>query len=224
MTELSKSEEDYIKAIFRLYEKSGTMVNTNSIAASVNTSAASVTDMIQRLHDKGLLNYEKYKGVSLNSKGNLEATRLIRRNRLWKVFMVEKLNFKWDEIQEVADLMEHIHSDKLISELEKYLDYPKQDPHGDPIPDSNGKYVLRTRFPMSDVQFNKPVTVIGLSNTSAGFLQYLDSQHIHLGSQLIVKQKFDFDHSFLIQLNKTEKNISTEIAKNILVKYAHKLE
>ena len=224
MTVLSKSEEDYIKAIFRLYEKTGSTVSTNAIAEYVKTTPASVTDMIRRLHEKGLINYEKYKGVSLNSKGNTEATRLVRRNRLWKVFMVEKLNFKWDEIQEVADLMEHIHSDKLISELEKYLEYPKYDPHGDPIPDQNGKYVLRTRFPMTDIQLNKPVTVIGIQNTGAGFLQYLDSHHIGIGAQIIVKQKFEFDRSMLIIINRNEINISAEVAKNILVKYAHKLE
>jgi len=224
MSGLSQSEDDYIKAIFRIYEKTGTTVSTNSIANHVRTTAASVTDMIKRLAEKGLINYEKYKGVSLNSKGNIIATQLVRRNRLWKVFMVEKLNFKWDEIQEAADALEHIYSEKLINEMDQFLDFPKYDPHGDPIPDRNGKYILRSRFPLSDVQLNKPVSVIGILNNSPSFLQYLDSQNIAIGTQVILKQKFEFDKSFLLTINRSEKNISYEVAKNILVKYAHRLE
>ncbi len=221
MNQLSQSEEDYIKAIYRIFEKTGNAVNTNAIAKQMNTSPASVTDMIQRLHEKGIIHYEKYKGVSLKQHGNAIATQLIRKNRLWKVFLVEKLNFSWDEIYETSDALEHINSNKLIDELENYLGFPKYDPHGDPIPDHNGKFVLRSRFPLTDVSINTIVIVVSVLNQTASFLKFLDSQEITLGSEIKIIERFEFDNSNRIVINQSsETNISKDIARNILVKYS----
>jgi DtxR family transcriptional regulator, Mn-dependent transcriptional regulator len=221
--QLTSSEEDYIMAIYRIFERTGQAVNTNAISAMMKTTPASVTDMIRRLSEKGIINYEKYKGVTLKQKGNSLATQLIRRNRLWKVFLSQKLNFSWDEIQEASDILEHVNSVKMIDELDKFLSYPKYDPHGDPIPDKNGKFVLRSRFPLSEVSANISTVVVGLLNQSPSFLTYLDGQKISLGSKIKILERFEFDRSFSIILDeKTKSNISIEIAKNILVRYYNK--
>lgn len=217
---LTQSEEDYIKAIYRIFERTGTLVSTNSISDQMKTTPASVTDMIQRLHEKGIVHYEKYKGVSLKQNGNSIATQLIRRNRLWKVFLVEKLNFTWDELQETSDILEHVQSEKMIDELEKYLSFPKYDPLGDPIPDKSGKFVLRSRFPLSEVNMNTKVNVVGLLNQSPPFLKYLDSQKIGLGTKITILERFEFDKSLKILSNESvESNISLDIARNILVRF-----
>src|SRR5688572_3663166 len=136
----SHTEENYLKAIFKLLEKEKGEVSTNAIAEKVNTKAASVTDMLKKLADKKLINYKKYQGVTLTAKGEKIAINIIRKHRLWEVFLVEKLKYKWDEIHDIAEQLEHIQSDSLIDRIDSFLNYPKFDPHGDPIPDLNGNF------------------------------------------------------------------------------------
>src|SRR3984885_5178673 len=147
------TEENYLKAIYHLSHESGS-VSTNQIAAALNTKAASVTDMLKKLADKALINYEKYQGVTLTSAGQKIALHIIRKHRLWEYFLVEKLNFKWDEVHEMAEEMEHISSVELIDRLDKFMDYPKHDPHGDPIPDSDGKFKVHDLKPVSAIEVN----------------------------------------------------------------------
>ena len=130
----SFTEENYLKIIYHLSNQSNP-VETNAIAEKIQTKAASVTDMLKKLADKGLLNYVKYQGVTLTAIGNLTAINIVRKHRLWEVFLVNKLNFKWDEVHEVAEELEHIKSKLLVERLDKFLGHPKVDPHGDPIPD-----------------------------------------------------------------------------------------
>src|SRR3954464_4250115 len=133
------AEENYLKSIYHL-SLNADNVSTNQIAASLNTRAASVSDMLKKLADKKLINYAKYQGVNLTAAGEKIAVNIIRKHRLWEYFLVEKLNFKWDEVHDMAEEMEHISSTELIDRLDKFMDYPKRDPHGDPIPDSNGNF------------------------------------------------------------------------------------
>ncbi len=214
----SFTEENYIKAIYKLNEKYGNNVTTNAIAEKTNTKAASVTDMLKRLSSKELINYKKYKGVTLTAKGEKLALNIIRKHRLWEMFLVEKLEFKWDEVHEIAEELEHINSEKLIEQLDKFLDYPKVDPHGDPIPDSKGKVNITKSLLLSKSSKNETYTMTGVVDHSPAFLKYLEQSGISLGCIIKVKDIIEFDNSLNITINKNKHVfISNEVAKNILV-------
>lgn len=214
----SFTEENYLKAIYKLLEKEGESVTTNAIAEKMNTKAASVTDMLKKLSDKKLIHYQKYQGVTLSPKGEKVALTIIRKHRLWEMFLVQSFNFKWDEVHDVAEQLEHIQSDKLIAELDKFLNYPKADPHGDPIPDVNGKLQQTKSKPLSNYSKNDTCIMTGVVDHSPAFLQYLEKTGLVLGNELKIKEVVDFDKSLQIVLGKKQSLfISAEVAKNILV-------
>ena len=213
----SFTEENYLKAIFKLIEQDGDIVTTNAIAEKVKTKAASVTDMLKKLSDKKLINYQKYQGVSLTSKGEKVALNIIRKHRLWEMFLVEKLDFKWDEVHDLAEELEHINSEKLISQIDKFLNYPKVDPHGDPIPDANGKLQIRKSKSLPNFKKNDILIMTGVVDHSTAFLQYLDKTGIALGYEIKIRNIIDFDKSLHITINKKNSSfISNDAAKNIL--------
>lgn len=212
------SEENYLKAIYHLAKDCEKGVSTNAIAHMMQTKASSVTDMLKRLSEKKLVNYKRYQGVSLTKDGEKKAIHLIRRHRLWEVFLVEKLNFTWDEVHEVAEELEHIKSEKLIDELDRLLDYPKNDPHGDPIPDKNGNITKDVKVLLASLNKNERGICVGVNDTSTDFLQYLDKQQIAIGKEIIILDKVAFDGSVLIKIGSKEFNISNQIAKNLFVK------
>ena len=214
----SFTEENYLKAIYKLVEKNRGTVTTNAIAKQINTKAASVTDMLKKLSDKKLIHYRKYQGVTLSEKGEKIALSIIRKHRLWEMFLVEKLNFKWDEVHEVAEQLEHVNSDKLIEQLDKFLNFPKTDPHGDPIPDANGKLKSHRSTPLSKLGKNDHCFITGVGDHSSEFLRFLDSQGISLGDEIKIKEVIAFDLSLQIMLNKQQPVfISKQIAENMLV-------
>ncbi|MFZ4542949.1 MAG: metal-dependent transcriptional regulator [Saprospiraceae bacterium] len=216
---LSHTEENYLKTIYKLAEANLKTVNTNGIAALMNTAAASVTDMIKRLAEKGMINYEKYKGVTLTIEGNQRARALLRKHRLWEVFLVEWLHFSWDEVHELAEQLEHIHSDELIQRLDIFLNHPKFDPHGDPIPDQDGNIIERKQVLLSDVETGNGGVTVGVNEHSSNFLQYLDRLGINIGTRIDVKEVFDFDGSRKVILNnEVEMMLSGKICENIFIK------
>jgi DtxR family Mn-dependent transcriptional regulator len=214
----SYTEENYLKAIYKLIELENGSVSTNAIAEKVSTKAATVTDMLKKLAEKKLINYQKYQGVTLTNKGEKVALNIIRKHRLWEMFLVEKLNFKWDEVHDVAEQLEHINSEKLIEQIDKFLDYPKTDPHGDPIPDANGKLQIQKSKPLSAYTINDTCIMTGVVDHSASFLQYLDKMNLSLGFEIKIKDITSFDKSLQITVNKRNTFfISHDVAKNILV-------
>lgn len=213
----SVSEENYIKAIFHLQDGK-MLVSTNEIAGRMNTKASSVTDMLKKLSDKKLAEYIPYKGARLTENGVRCANQIIRKHRLWEVFLVEKLDFSWDEVHEVAEQLEHIQSQKLIDQLDKHLDYPKKDPHGDPIPDSNGNYEVINKTLLSQLTAGDKGTLVGVIDTSSNFLNYLDKHNIQLGTQITVMEREDFDNSFTLQVNSKLLQVSQQIADNLYLK------
>ena len=215
---LSQTEENYLKAIYSLGLSNSKSVTTTLIAKKLATKPSSVTDMIKKLAEKKLINYEKYKGVSLTVTGKKIAINIVRKHRLWEVFLVNKLNFNWDEVHEIAEQLEHIHSNLLVTRLEEFLEFPKHDPHGDPIPDEHGNIALHKKVRLSSIEENKSCVVIGVKDSSSAFLKYLDSAHIKLGSSLKVVSKEEFDNSLLIENNTKLRTISHQIAKNLFVK------
>ncbi len=214
----SQSEENYLKAICGLeLSTSDLNISTNLIAEKIDTKASSVTDMLKKLAKKDLVFYQKYKGVSLTKKGKTIAMSIIRKHRLWECFLVDKLNFKWDEVHDVAEQLEHVNSEKLVNCLDKFLDFPKNDPHGDPIPDKNGKIALHKNAMLSTFEINKKCKVVGVKDSSTSFLKFLEKHKINIGSILEIKAKEDFDNSLTICVNAKEMNVSFQIANNIFI-------
>jgi len=211
------SEENYIKVIYHLSLVSPKGVNTNAIARMLETKASSVTDMLKKLSDKELVSYQKYQGVTLTESGFLSAKMIVRKHRLWEVFLLEKLGFAWDEVHEIAEQLEHIKSESLINKLDVFLEFPAFDPHGDPIPDENGVIKKVNKLLLSEVDLNKEYHCIGVKDSASDFLKYLDKQKIALGSTFIVKEKESFDDTLLIEVNAKEITISNKIANNLYV-------
>ena len=212
------SEENYLKTIYHLTNLSNSEVSTNSIAEMIETKASSVTDMLKKLSEKDLVNYKKYQGVSLTEKGNLIAKMIVRKHRLWEVFLVEKLDFPWDEVHDIAEQLEHIKSEELINKLDNFLGNPTEDPHGDPIPDAQGRMVKMDKQLLSDLAVNQIGICVGVKDSSADFLKYLDKQEIALGSKIEIISKETFDLSTKIKVDTKELTISNKIASNLFVK------
>ncbi|WP_303311451.1 metal-dependent transcriptional regulator [Hymenobacter sp. BT730] len=215
----SFTEENYLKAIYKLSEAApGTDVSTNSIAESLQTRPASVTDMLRRLGEKGLLHYQRYRGVSLSEEGRRLALLTIRKHRLWEVFLVEKLGFTWDEVHDVAEEMEHLQSPLLIRRLDEYLGFPQTDPHGDPIPAEDGSVHHPRHRLVADLRTGEHGTVVAVGNTTVPFLQYLDKIGLRLGCYLEVIDKIHFDNSLQIKINNTSiQLLSAEVSRNLYV-------
>lgn len=212
----SFTEENYLKIIYHLASKNQ-MVQTNAIAAQMQTKPASVTDMLKKLADKALINYVKYQGVSLTDKGEKAALGIIRKHRLWEVFLVNKLHFKWDEVHEVAEELEHIQSAYLIEKLDAFLGYPKYDPHGDPIPDHDGQLSAAPFAKLAELGVGERKTITGVNQHSSAFLQHLDHLGLTLGKQIVINNVIEFDGSMVLVVNQKEINISKEVAQHILV-------
>jgi DtxR family transcriptional regulator, Mn-dependent transcriptional regulator len=216
---LTTAEENYLKAIFKISESDKKSVSTNAISAILKTTPASVTDMVRKLAEKEYINYTKYKGVSLTNEGNKIAIELIRRHRLWEVFLVDKLRFSWENIHEIAEQLEHINNAELISRLDAYLDYPKFDPHGEPIPNFNGKFTLRNQLQLSEISSNQVTSVMGVRDSSKPFLKHLTSMGIKIGTNIIIQERTDYDGALKIYVDKRNTHTISEItAQNILVK------
>lgn len=215
---LSYTEENYIKSIYHLSLEGKGEVTTNAISDALSTKPSSVTDMLRKLSEKKVINYRKYQGVSLTEKGRKVALEIIRKHRLWEVFLVEKLKFNWDEVHEIAEQLEHIQSSLLIKRLDEFLGFPRYDPHGDPIPNENGEIKQKVSFPLSDWDINNNSVVVGLKETSPVFLQYLDKTGIYIGAKVKIIERIEFDKSLEIQVdNHKQLIISNEVAKNILI-------
>ncbi|MBT3443254.1 MAG: metal-dependent transcriptional regulator [Flavobacteriaceae bacterium] len=214
---LSITEENHLKAIFHLSSDGNKDVSTNAIADSLKTKAPSVTDMLKKLSEKKLVSYKKYQGSFLTEDGRKTALNIIRKHRLWEVFLVNKLNFNWDEVHDIAEQLEHIKSEKLINELDKFLDYPAKDPHGDPIPNPAGFIKYTTKLVLSDLAIGETGKFVGIKDSSSTFLKLLDKRKISLGSNIKVLHQEDFDQSIYIGLDETNLTISVKSANNIYV-------
>jgi DtxR family transcriptional regulator, Mn-dependent transcriptional regulator len=216
---ISQAEENYLKAIFKISEREAKAANTNAVAAELKTTAASVTDMLRKLAEKELIHYEKYRGVTLTIEGIRQATLLIRKHRLWEVFLCERLGYAWDECHELAEQLEHIQSDDLIDRLDEFLGKPKFDPHGDPIPDCDGNFAERQQRLLSALMVGEKGVVVGVDEHSPAFLQHLNRIGVILGVKVEVLEIFEFDGSVRLRLNGTsEVVVSDRVSNGIFLK------
>ena len=215
---LTSAEENYIKNIYHLQQQAG-CVTTNELAAVLHARPASITDMLKKLKTKKLLNYEPYKEFNLTPHGKKMALNIVRKHRLWEYFLVDKLQFGWDEVHEVAEELEHVTSKKLVEKLDAYLNYPRFDPHGDPIPDSNGKMSQQQQVNLASLEFNRPAEVSSVGNQSTELLELLKHKNIHIGTILEIKKRFGFDNSVEIKVkNQPAITISEQLARSLFVK------
>lgn len=215
---MTTAEENYLKSIYHLSEGGKKGVSTNDIAGAMKTKPASVSDMIRKLGEKEVIEYRKYYGVHITEAGKKQALQTIRKHRLWEVFLVDKLNFAWDEVHEVAEELEHIQSTLLIQRLDAFLNYPKFDPHGDPIPDEYGDVKAKPRLDLNEMEIDQMGQIVAVKDSSAAFLKYLDKVGAYIGARIKVLDKTEFDGSMQILVDQ-KKNlfISKDVAANIQV-------
>ena len=213
----SASKENYLKTIYHLQSEQN-LVTTNELAAALQAKPASITDMLKKLKAEKLLIYERYRGFRLNTEGKKVALQIIRKHRLWEYFLVKKLQFGWDEVHEMAEELEHLTSKELIDRLDAFLDFPETDPHGDPIPDSEGKFNHQKQVSLLELRVNKSSRVSGVVTQTSEMLELLEHKNIRIGTRLEVKKKFPFDNSVEIKIrNQASITVSEQVAKNILV-------
>lgn len=221
---LTHSEENYLKEIFHLSGKDKLKVSTNALAEKLNSKASSITDMLKKLSDKKLIAYKKYNGCDLTTKGESIAIQIIRKHRLWETFLVNKLSFGWEEVHDVAEQLEHIKSIKLINSLDQFLNFPKYDPHGDPIPDKNGNITYLKSKILSESTTNTIAQVVSVNEDSLLLLKYLDEIGLQLGTKIKVLERYSFDESMKVELDGKHKiNLSKKITENIGVHFIEKL-
>ena len=215
----SQTEENYIKAIHSLNQRDREGASTKAIAELLETQASSVTDMLRKLSEKGLVNYERYKRPELTESGEAEAMRIVRKHRLWETFLVDKLGFGWDEVHELAEELEHIRSPRLTDRLDRFLDHPKYDPHGDPIPDAEGRMEKHEKVLLSEIGEGERARIVGVRDSSAELLRYLERMGLVLGTDLRIEEHFQFDGSReLIKGDGGSLTISFQVAQNLYVK------
>lgn len=217
--ELSGVEENYIKGLHHLSINSNKQVSTNDLAHTLQNSAASVTDMLKKLSRKNLINYEPYQGARLTEQGNKIATRLLRKNRLWKVFLYQTLNIRWEDVQEIAEDLEHIHSDLLIDHLDAFLGYPKFDPFGESIPNAQGRYTIRAQSTLSALPPGSSGTIVGIKDPVPSFLKYLSEKGIALGTIIQAISQDDYDNSMVLKLDNREIQLSGKATQQILIRF-----
>ncbi len=214
---LTWSEENYLKTIFHL-QQGQEAVSTNAVADKLQTRAASVTDMLKKLNAKKLLHYKPYYGFYLSAEGKKMAMHIIRRHRLWEVFLSQKLGFGWDEVHVLAEELEHLSNKKLIDRLDEYLGFPATDPHGDPIPDSKGKLVQADQISLNELPVQQPALLVSVSNQSKELLEDLTEKKIAIGTKIEVRKKSLFDESLEIKVRNKHLTLTAQLAKHLYVK------
>lgn len=215
---ITLAEENYLKAILSIALNEDGKASTNAIAKEIRTSAASVSDMLKKLQDKKMIKYEKYKGVELSKIGKRKAINILRKHRLWETFLVKKLGFNWGEVHDLAEQLEHIKSEKLIDRLDSFLEHPKLDPHGEPIPTKEGQIPSTNTTALNELQVGIKGKVVGVTLDEKTFLDYLTQLNINLGTSIELVSKISFDKSLSIKIEKQSQHISNDVAKHLLIK------
>ncbi len=211
------SQEDYLTAIYRNLDDAGE-IKPNLLAEKLEISNAAVTDMLRKLSRDGFIDYKKYKSIKLTDDGESYAKSILRRHRIWEVFLYKTLGMSWDKIHEEAEKLEHSSSDELISLLEEFLDYPEVDPHGYPIPDKKGKIKnSKSVIAVTEVDINCSAKVVRVNDDVKNMLAYITKIGINLGKEIKIKDKLEFDGSVLIKVNGKDVNLSKKVASNIFV-------
>jgi DtxR family Mn-dependent transcriptional regulator len=216
---LSYTEENYLNALFKIsLDDENEEAGTNKLAKLLSVKPATANDMLKKLKEKNLVDYEKYGKITLTKQGKQRAIDIVRKHRLWETFLYEKLEFSWKEVHEVAEQLEHIQSEKLIEKLDKFLGYPKLDPHGDPIPNKKGEIKILYKKTLSEISVGKSCKMVAVKDNSSAFLQYVDKLGLGINSEIKVLSKQEYDALFVIKVNGKQLTVSQKFAENIFVK------
>lgn len=214
----TNSEENYLKAIYLLGRQGSDKVSATVLATSLGNNPASVIDMLKKLTEKKLVEYDKTKGARLTVLGVKTALLTIRKHRLWELFLQKTLGYSWDEVHDIAEQLEHVHDENLADRLDEFLGFPQFDPHGESIPKSNGQMPDIKTKTLQEVETGKICKVVSVKDTSKSFLQYLRRLNIGIGAIIKVIEKIDFDGSLIILIdNSTQTTISVKFAESIFV-------
>lgn len=217
-TILSYTEENYLKYIFKIGADNGLgEAGTNELANYLSVKPASVNEMLKKMKEKKLVNYEKYGKIKLTKMGEKLAIDIVRKHRLWETFLYEKLEFSWDEVHEVAEELEHINSKKLINKLDKFLEYPEYDPHGDPIPNDKGVLKKQSKKTLSEIEVGKSCKMVAVKDNSSPFLQYVVGLGLGINNKIKVISREEFDGLTIIEINGELKSVSQKFCDNIFV-------
>ncbi len=216
---LSHTEENYLKALTHLtiLDQNSLGVGTNDLSHKLGLKPATVNDMLKKLKEKKLVNYQKYGKITLTENGRKSGVEIIRKHRLWETFLCEKLEFSWDEVHEIAEQLEHIRSGKLVNRLDRFLDYPKFDPHGDPIPNEKGEIEFRQRKLLSELKVGDTCSLMAVKDNDPDFLKYVDKLGLSIGAAIEVMGIENYDNSMQILVNNSQFNISEKVAENLYV-------
>lgn len=217
----SFTEENYLKAMFNLSEKAGE-ITVNDLSKSLNIKMPTVNSMVKRLAAKGYINYQSYKPITLTEEGRITALLIIRKHRLTEMFLVEKMGFGWEEVHEVAEQIEHIHSPKFFAKMDEMLDFPTVDPHGSPIPDKSGNIQLKNYNPLSFFGINDSVKLVAVTHSTEDFLKFLNSKNLQLDTIIEVLHKEEFDQSMTVKYNNQEITLSEKVTEKLLVEKVSK--
>lgn len=215
-----QSEENYLKSIFKLSLRPIKKLNNTALSNEMELNPATVLEMIRKMTKQGLVSLQEDKSIQLTDKGKKKALQIIRRHRLWEVFLVKSLGYGWHEVHELAEQLEHIESDDLVDRLEAFLEFPSNDPHGDPIPDKKGRFKLNQSFPLLSAKSNESLVVVNLVETADSFLAYLQKIGIKPGTQIIIKERNEYDQSLSVLISKKPVQLSEKVAANIRVQPA----
>lgn len=213
----SSVEENYLKAMYVIGELSGD-VSAAELSKYLNIKMPTVNSMMKKLSEKKLVKYESYKPYRLTDEGKKQAALVIRRHRLTEMFLVEKMNFGWEEVHEIAEQMEHIKSPKFFAKMDEILGFPKSDPHGSPIPDAEGHIVWESYRSLSECVAGEKVKVVAVANSSKEFLSFLNSKDIQLNISIEVLSKESFDGSIEVIYKKRKETFSKVVGDKLLVK------
>jgi len=211
------SKEDYLSIIYKNKDVNGE-IRPNLIAEKLSISAAAVTDMFKKMSKDGLIKYKKYRGITLTESGETYARLIVRRHRLWEMFLYQIVGLPWDKIHDEANNLEHSSSDYLIDRLEELLSFPEYDPHGDPIPSRKGKIPkVKKNIPLSEMNEGEIANVVRVNDFDGNFLTYISQLGIKLSVPITMKQKRTFDKSMEIEINGKSWNISYNLGQNVFV-------
>ncbi len=215
---LTAAEENYLKSIYKIHQETNEPVSTMALANVMNQRPATITEAFRKLADLDLVRYEKYYGVELTLAGKRHALQILRRHRLWEQFLVQVLGFKWDEVHDLAEELEHIQNDKLIERLDAHLGFPKSDPHGDPIPTAEGELLVPESMKLSQAKAGDELTLVGVTRHVPEYLQFLESNGFKLGGRIKVNQVLPFDRSMLLKISDDNSTyLSSDAADWLLV-------
>ncbi len=213
----SLTEENYLKALYHLVNENDE-VSVNDLSRQLNIKMPSVNSMIKKFAEKNWVKYESYKPIKLTESGKKEASLIVRKHRLTEMFLVEKMGFGWENVHEIAEQLEHIHSDLFFDKMDEILNYPKVDPHGEPIPDKDGNLIQPDLKKLSQCKENETVELASVTTSSEEFLNFLNKRNLSLGTEIKVLQKEDFDQSMKVSYNDQQENFSKTVCDRLLVK------